>query len=84
MEVRRVSDRVMAVVLVCEENMLWLICGYAPQVEEALRKKSFYDELIGELDMLSICAWATNGHMLAGVMMNLMAFMEGTVQIRGI
>ena len=30
-EIRRVSDRMMAIVLVYEENVLRLICGYAPQ-----------------------------------------------------
>ena len=30
-DVSRVSDRVMAVVLVFEEDVLRLICGYAPQ-----------------------------------------------------
>ena len=30
-EVRRVSDRVMTVVVVFEEDVLRLICGYAPQ-----------------------------------------------------
>ena len=29
-EVRRVSDGVMAVVLVFEEDVLWLICGHDP------------------------------------------------------
>ena len=30
-EVRRVSDRVMTLVVVFEEDVLRLICGYAPQ-----------------------------------------------------
>ena len=29
-EVRRVSDRVMTYVVVFEEDVLWLICGYVP------------------------------------------------------
>ena len=44
-EVRRVSDRVMTVV-VFEKNVLRLICGYAPQSGRRLEEKqSFYDEL---------------------------------------
>ena len=37
-EVRRVSDRVMTVV-VCEEDVLRLICGYAPQSGRSLEEK---------------------------------------------
>ena len=50
LEVRRVSDRLMTVV-VFEEDVLRLICGYAPQSFE--EKQSFYDELKCELDMHS-------------------------------
>ena len=50
-EVRRVSDRVMADVFVFEEVVLRLICGYAPK--SCARKKSFYDALNGERDMYS-------------------------------
>ena len=43
-----VSDRVMAVVLVFEKDVLRLICGYAPQSGGSLEaKQSFYDELKG-------------------------------------
>ena len=31
-EARKISDKTMAVVLVFEEDVLWLICGHAPQV----------------------------------------------------
>ena len=31
LEVRRVSERVMTVVVGFEEDVLWLICGYVPQ-----------------------------------------------------
>ena len=67
-EVRRVSDRVMAVVLVFEEDMLRLILGYAPQCGRSLEEKqSFYDELKGEWDMhrtgdLVIYLVNLNGH----------------------
>ena len=48
--VRRVSDRMMAVVLVFEKDVLRLICGYGRRFEE---KQSVYDKLNGELDMHS-------------------------------
>ena len=48
--VRRVSDRMMAVVLVFEKDVLRLNCGYGRSFEE---KQSVYDELKGELDMHS-------------------------------
>ena len=47
-EVRRVSVRVMAVVLVFYEDVLWLICGYALQSGRIFEEKQcFYDELKG-------------------------------------
>ena len=39
-EVRRVSDRVMAVVLFSEEDELRLICGCAPQSGGSLEEKN--------------------------------------------
>ena len=43
-EVRMVSDRVMNVVVVFEEDVLRLICGYAPQSGRSFEEKqSFYD-----------------------------------------
>ena len=48
--VRRVSDRMMVVVLVFEKDVLRLICGYGRSFEE---KQSVYDQLKGELDMHS-------------------------------
>ena len=54
MEIRRVSDRVMAVVLDFEEDVLKLICGYAMHIRGRLEEKqSFFDVLKGELDMRS-------------------------------
>ena len=50
-EVRRVSDRVMTVV-VFEEDVLRLICGYALQ---SGRQTVLYGELNGEWDMHSAC-----------------------------
>ena len=50
-EVRRVSDREMAVV-VFEEDVLRLFCGYVPQSGRSFEEQlSFYDELKGEWDM---------------------------------
>ena len=48
--VRRVSDGMMAVVLVFEKDVLRLICGYERSFEE---KQSVYDKLKGEMDMHS-------------------------------
>ena len=67
-EVRRVSDRVMTVVVVCEDDVLRLICGYATQGGRSLEEKqSFYDELEYEWDMRSVgelvmCLSDINGH----------------------
>ena len=40
-EVRTVNDRVMSVVVVFEEDVLRLICGYAPQSERSLEEIVF-------------------------------------------
>ena len=54
-EVRRINDRVMAVV-VFEEDVLRFICGYAPQSGKSLDEKwSFYDELKCEWYVHSAC-----------------------------
>ena len=48
------SDRVMTVVVVFEEDVLRLICGYVPQSGRSLEETlSFYDELKCEWDMHS-------------------------------
>jgi len=48
-EVRRKSDRIMALVLIFEEEVLRLICAYAPQRgRPEVEKDSFYDEMAGE------------------------------------
>ena len=65
-EVRRVSDRVMTVV-VFEENVQRLICGYAPQSGSLEDKHSFYDGLKCEWDMhnagdLVMYLGSFNGH----------------------
>ena len=58
----------MAVVLVFKENVLRLICGYAPPSGGSLEEKhSFYDELKGEWDMhiadgFVLCLGDLNGH----------------------
>ena len=38
-EVRRVSNRVMSVVFIFEEDVLKFICEYAPQSERCLKEK---------------------------------------------
>ena len=51
-EVRMVCNRVMTVVIFFEEDVLRLICGYAPQGGRHLEEKqSFCDELKGEWEM---------------------------------
>ena len=67
-EIRRVSDKVMVVALLFEEDVLRLICGNTRQSERSLEEKlSFYDELKGEWDMdsagdLVMCLGVLNGH----------------------
>ena len=41
-EVRRLSDRVMTVVVVFEQDVLRLICGYAPQSGRSLEENSLF------------------------------------------
>ena len=41
-EVRRVSDRVVAVMLPIEEDVLRMICGYAPQSGRGLKGKQSF------------------------------------------
>ena len=68
LEVGRVSHKVMTIVVVFEEDVLRLICGYAPKSERSLEEKqSFYDELKCERDMhfagdLVMCFIEFNGH----------------------
>ena len=40
-EARRVSDRVVTVV-VYDEDVLWMICGYAPQSGRCLEEKKYF------------------------------------------
>ena len=68
MEVKRINDRVLTLIVVFEEDVLRLICGYAPQCGRCLEEKqSFYDELKCERDMhsaddLVMCLVDFNGH----------------------
>ena len=82
-EVRRVSDRVMTLV-VFEEDVLRLICWYALQSGRSWKEKqSFYDKLKCEWDMhlydLDICILVTLMDTFVGILMDLMGFMEGMV-----
>ena len=67
-DVRRVSNRVITLVVAFEEDMLMLICWYAPQNGRSLEEKqSFYDELKCEWNMhsaddLVMCFGDFNGH----------------------
>ena len=54
-EVRRKSDRVMAIVLVFEEEVVRVICGYGPQSgRTSAEKERFYDEMASEWDLQSM------------------------------
>ena len=70
-EVKRVSDRVMTLVVVFEENVLRLICGNAPQSGRCFDEKVFYDDLKCDWDMhsaesLAMCLDDFNGHIGRG------------------
>ena len=52
-EVWMVSDSVMTVVVVFEEDVQRFICGYAPQKRSLEEKQSLYDELKCEWDIHS-------------------------------
>ena len=80
-EVRRVSDRVMAVVLAFEKDVLRFnlrVCS--TKWEIFLRKHSFYDKLKGEWDMHSsgdLDMWLGDFNQDTGsIMMHLMGFIE--------
>ena len=68
LEVKRVSDRAVTAVVVSEEEVVRLICRYAPQSGRSLEEKqSFYDELKCEWDVhstggLVMCLGNINGH----------------------
>ena len=52
MEIRRSSDRVIVVVLAFEQEVLRVICGYAPQCGRPITEKvKFYDEMCTEWDL---------------------------------
>ena len=49
LEVRRKSDRVMAMVLAFEEEIIKVVCAYGPQVRRSDREKDqFYNEMASE------------------------------------
>ena len=51
-EVRRKSDRVMAMVLAFEEEVIRVICGYGPQVGRSrCEKDQFYNDVASEWDL---------------------------------
>ena len=53
-EVRRKSDRVMAIMLVLEEEVIRVICAYTPQVGKSECKKGqFCKDLASEWDLQS-------------------------------
>ena len=66
-EIRRVSDRVMAVVFIFEDVMR-LICGYVLQSGKTFEEKQTFCDLKGEWDMhsaydLAMCSGDVSGHM---------------------
>ena len=55
MEIRWVSDRVITVELIYEEDVLRLICWYSLRSGKCIEEKqSFYDELKSECNMYSV------------------------------
>ena len=66
MDVRRISDGVMAVVLVSEEDMLRSFCGYARKYRSLEGKQSFckFKNLLDMhcVDDLIVCLGKFNGH----------------------
>ena len=64
LDVRRVSDTVMAIVLVFEEDVLRLICEYAPQSGRSLEEKqSLCDEWVMHcIDNSVVCLGDFNDH----------------------
>ena len=51
-EVRRKSDKMMAMVLVFEEEVIRVICAYAPQVGSSKWKNDqFYNDIASEWDL---------------------------------
>ena len=83
-EIKMVSDRVMAVVTVFEEDVLKLTCGYAPLCRRRLEEKQyFYDKLKGERDMhsagdLAMCLGDIDRHM-SRQLIDFVGPMEGMV-----
>ena len=72
-EVRKASDRVIILVVVFEEDVLRLTCGYAPQSGRSLEEKqSLYDKLKCEWDMHSaddlVMCWVTLMNTLVGIL----------------
>ena len=67
-EVRRKSDRVMSMVIVFKEEVMRVICGYAPQSgRTSTEKECFYVEMASEWDVhsadeLVLCLGDFNGH----------------------
>ena len=67
-EVQRKSDRVMATVLVFEEEVITVICAYAPQVGRSeCKKDQFYNDMASEWDLQNpgevvLCIGDFNGH----------------------
>ena len=91
-EVWRVSDRVMTVVVVFDEDVLRLTCGYAQQSARSLDKKqSFYDELKCEwymhsADDLLMCLGEFNGNVgrhIDGFNLVHVAYDEGQSNLEG-
>ena len=83
-DTRSVRDRVKTIVAVFEEDVLWLICGYAFKVDDAWRKNSLFMMSLNAsgiciLQMISLYAWVTLMDMLVGILMVLMACTDDMV-----
>ena len=81
-EVRKVSDRVMTFVVIFEDFVLRLICGYALQSGRSLEEKSLFTTSrnasgICILQMIQLCAMMISMEMLIGILMDSMECMKG-------
>ena len=83
-EVRKVSDRVMTFVVIFEDYVLRLICGYAPQSGRSFEEKRLFMTSrnasgICILQMIQLCAMMTSMEMLVGILMDSVECMNGMV-----
>ena len=79
-EVQRKSDRVMAMVLAFEEEIIIVLCAYAPQVGRSeCKKDQFYNDMASKWDLQNpwFSVWGTSTDMLGDGLMVLRVCMVG-------